>query len=198
MEVMNRVIEQYLRAFVHSKPRTWGKLLLWVEWCHNTAWNAATGSTPYEITFWRKPFNFPDYLTGSSKIDAVEDMLKEREETFRIIRKKLLKAQATMKKTVDTKHCEVEYRPGDWVLLRLCPHRQASAKRSPEMKGKLAKRFYGPFEVTERIGPVAYRLKLPEQAPTYPVFHCSLLKPFRGNPTSPETSEVTQLPSQFF
>lgn len=125
-------------------------------------------------------------------------MLKEREETFRIIRKKLLKAQAAMKKIVDTKRCEVEYRPGDWVLLRLCPHRQALAKGSPKMKGKLAKRFYGPFEVTERIGPVAYRLKLSEQACTHPVFHCSLLKPFRGNPTSPETSEVTQLPSQFF
>lgn len=109
-EIMNRVIEQYLRAFVHNKPRTWGKLLLWVEWCHNTAWNAAIGSTPYEITFGRKPFNFPDYLMGSSKIDAVEDMSKEREETFRALRKKLLKAQGAMKKSADNKRREVEYR----------------------------------------------------------------------------------------
>lgn len=27
-EVMNRIIEQYLRAFVHRRPKTWGKLLL--------------------------------------------------------------------------------------------------------------------------------------------------------------------------
>ena len=62
-EVMNRIIEQYLRAFAHRRPRVWGKLLLWVEWSHNTSWNAATRSTPYEITFGRKPFNFPDYIT---------------------------------------------------------------------------------------------------------------------------------------
>lgn len=47
---------------------------------------------------------------GSSKIDAVEDMIKEREETFRALRKKLLKAQGAMKKSADNKRREVEYR----------------------------------------------------------------------------------------
>lgn len=70
---------------MHCKPRTWGKLLLWVEWSHNTSWNVAIGSTPYEITFGHKPFNFPEYIAGSSKLDAVEDMLKDREETFQDI-----------------------------------------------------------------------------------------------------------------
>lgn len=102
-EVMNRIIEQYLRAFVHRKPQTWGKLLLWVEWSHNTSWNVATGTTPYDITFELKPFNFLDYITRSSKLDAVEEMLKDRDETFQIIQKKLLKAQTTMKHFADAK-----------------------------------------------------------------------------------------------
>ena len=129
-EALNRVIEQYLRAFVHQKPKEWGKLLLWVEWSHNTAWNATTGTTPYEVTFGRKPFNFPDYITGSSTLDAVDGLLTNRENTFQAIRKKLLKAQVRMKMIADTKRREVVYRTGNWVMLKLRPHRQVSAKGS--------------------------------------------------------------------
>ena len=194
-EALNRAIEQYLRAFVHRRPSSWGKLLLWVEWSHNTSWNVATGSTPYEITFGKKPFNYPAYLAGDSKIDVVDDMITNREDTFRLIRKKLLKAQELMKKYADAKRRHVEYQVGDWVMVKLRPHRQNSAKPSSSSSSdKLQKCFYGPFEITERIGPVAYCLKLPEGARIHPVFHCSILKPFKGSPPS---ADSVCLPDQF-
>lgn len=148
----------------------------------------AIGTTPYEITFGRKPFNFPDYIVGSSNLDAVDDMLKDREETFQVIRKKLLKAQAAMKLFADYKRREATYQVGDWVLLKLRPRRQGSAKGSSAKEGKLAKRFYGPFKVLERIGSVAYRLQLPQTARIHPVFHCLVLKRFHGSPSEQETS----------
>lgn len=58
-EVLNHVIVQYLRAFVHKKPSSWGKFLNWVEWSYNTSWHAGPRASPYEITFSKKPFNFP-------------------------------------------------------------------------------------------------------------------------------------------
>jgi len=192
-EVLNRVIEQYLRSFVHRRSGSWGKLLLWVEWSHNTTWNAATGSTPYEVTFGRKPFNFPEYLTGTSKVDAVDEMLTNREETFLLIRKKLLKAQELMKKYADHKRREVVYQPGEWVMIKLRPRRQISAKPQLGSSGKLLKRYYGPFQVVNRVGPVAYRLKLPEGTNIHPIFHCSILKPFKG---SPEVANSAPLPDQ--
>ncbi|GJZ40735.1 putative reverse transcriptase domain-containing protein, partial [Tanacetum coccineum] len=44
-------------------------------------------------------------------------------------------------------------------------------------KGKLAPRYVGPFEILERISPVAYRLRLPEElSSVHDTFHVSNLK----------------------
>lgn len=53
-EVLNRVLEQYSRAFVHNKPSQWGKFLCLAEWCYNTC-HSTTNLTPYEVTYGKPP-----------------------------------------------------------------------------------------------------------------------------------------------
>ena len=44
-------------------------------------------------------------------------------------------------------------------------------------RGKLNPRYIGPFEILARIGPVAYKLRLPQELSNiHPVFHVSNLK----------------------
>jgi hypothetical protein len=63
---------------------------------------------------------------------------------------------------------------GDNVYLKVSPLR--GTKRFL-VKGKLAPRYVGPYQITKRIGSLAYQLALPEaMAGVHPVFHVSQLK----------------------
>jgi hypothetical protein len=64
---------------------------------------------------------------------------------------------------------------GDHVYLRVRP-RKSSLKMGACTK--LAPQYCGPFEVLDRVGPIAYRLALPPIVKSHNVFHVSLLKKY--------------------
>jgi hypothetical protein len=68
----------------------------------------------------------------------------------------------------------LQFEVGDFVYLRVSPTRGV---QQFGMKGKLAPRYVGPFEIIEACGPIAYRLQLPPQlAAIHNIFHLSQLK----------------------
>lgn len=76
----------------------------------------------------------------------------------------------------------IHFSEGDLVLLKLQPYRQQTVVR--RASHKLSKRYFGPFTVLRKIGPVAFELDLPPSSQIHPVVHSSLLRPYYGdNPT---------------
>ncbi|KAF2306107.1 hypothetical protein GH714_012587 [Hevea brasiliensis] len=169
-------MKNFVRDFVRSCD--WIDWLSWAEYCYNTSYHTSLKSTPFETVYGRPPPRLLSYLHGSSSIEAVDTVLRQRDDMLHLLRQNLLQAQNKMKATYDQSHRSLEFKVGDMVLLRLKAYRQQSvAKRTNH---KLSARFYGPFRVLECIGTMAYKLDLPAESKIHPVFHVSYLKPYHA------------------
>jgi hypothetical protein len=102
-------------------------------------------------------------------------MLKEMEQQVIQIKQNLKIAQDRQKSYADRKRTPREFKTRDHVYLRVRP-RKSSLRMGA--CAKLAPRYCGPFEVLDRVGPVAYRLALPPTVKAHNVFHVSLLKKY--------------------
>jgi len=179
MEVVNRCLETFLRCFISDQPRAWMVWIPWAEFWYNTAFHASTNTTPFEIVYGRQPPIITRFLPGEVKVHAVQRDLTDRDKCLRQLKHHLVCTQTRMMSLADGHRQDRQFVIGEWVFLKLRPHVQqlVGARINP----KLAPRYYGPFQVIERIGPVAYRLKVPVSSRIHPVFHVSLLKKAVGN-----------------
>ncbi|GJS72102.1 putative reverse transcriptase domain-containing protein [Tanacetum coccineum] len=88
---------------------------------------------------------------------------------------------APFKALYGRKRKPLEFSVSEYVLLKVSPWKGVVRFGK---KGKLAPRFVGPFEITERIGLVAYRLRLPEELNgIHDTFHVLNLNKCLANPT---------------
>jgi hypothetical protein len=91
-----------------------------------------------------------------------------------MIRENLRAAQMRQKSYHDKAKAPREFEVGNYVYLKVSP---TKGVQHFGVKGKLAPRYIGPYEVTEKFGTVAYRIRLPDRLfAVHDVFHISQLK----------------------
>lgn len=173
-ERTNQILEDMLRACALKGGQSWDKSLPYAEFSYNNSYQASLKMSPFEALYGRKcrtPLFWDQ--TGERQVFGPE-VIREAEEQVREIRKNLQVAQSRQKSYADTRRRELTFEVGDFVYLKVSPVR---GLRRFKVKGKLAPRYIGPFQIQRRIGEVAYQLELPPQlSDVHNVFHVSQLK----------------------
>lgn len=171
-ERTNQILEHYLRHFCDYHQDNWRELLAQAEFSYNNSYHSSIGMTPFfasrgyhprlEITL--RDSSIPDVR---SHLDTLRDAQQQAQA-------QLLKAQQTHARYANLKRITPpDFKEGDQVLLT------RRHIRTTRPSSKLDAHKFGPFAIKKVINPVAFELDLPASMKIHPVFHVSLLEPYR-------------------
>ncbi|KAL5836129.1 hypothetical protein ACOSQ4_015626 [Xanthoceras sorbifolium] len=186
-----QVLEDMLRSCVIEFEGSWADHLPLIEFAYNNSYQSSIAMAPYEALYGRKcrtPLCWTEL--GEDRLVG-PDLIRQTEEKVKIIRDRLKVASDRQKSYADLKRKEIEYDVGEKVFLKVSPWKKVLRFGR---KGKLSPRFIGPYEIIERVGPVAYRLALPpELEKIHNVFHVSMLRRYRSDPSHKVQAESIEI-----
>ncbi|GKE61392.1 putative reverse transcriptase domain-containing protein [Tanacetum coccineum] len=169
-----QTLEDMLRACVIDFGGNWDVHLPLVEFSYNNSYHSSIRCAPFEALYGRKcrsPVLWAEI--GESSLIGPE-LVQETTDKVVLIKEKLKAEKDRQKSYADNRRKPLEFEVGDKVLLKVSPWKGVMRFRK---KGKLAPRYVRPFEILERIGPLAYRLRLPKElSEVHDTFHVSNLK----------------------
>ncbi|GJX81957.1 retrovirus-related pol polyprotein from transposon TNT 1-94 [Tanacetum coccineum] len=155
-----QTLEDMLRACVIDFGGSWDVHLPLAEFSYNNSYHSSIRCAPFEALYGRKcrsPVLWAEI--GESSLIGPE-LIQETTDKVVLIKEKLKAARDRQKSYADNRRKPLEFEVGDRVMLKVSPWKGVIRFGK---KGKLAPRYVGPFEILERIGLVAYRLRLPEE-----------------------------------
>ena len=171
-ERVNQEVETYLWIFCGSHPETWVEHIPMVEFVHNHCPHSSTGKSPFYLMMGYEPQALPEIIE-TAQLPAVEEQLK----TLKKARDKALAVhkltQELMKNQIKSKFTPFKINDKVWLEAWNLKRNIINPKFTPKQEG--------PFKITKVISPLSYQLQIPGSWKIHPVFHASLLTPYKEN-----------------
>nr|GEV35446.1 hypothetical protein [Tanacetum cinerariifolium] len=180
MDFINKLPRTHIKVgkIVHqryrSKARNWDTHLPLEEFSYKNSYHSSVKCAPFEVLYGRRcrtPIAWSK--VEESKLIGLE-IVQETTNKIMQIKERLKAARDRQRSYADNRQKSLEFNVGDKVPLKVSPRKGVVCfgKRS-----KLSARYVGPFEIVERVGPVAYRLRLPQDLiGIHKTFHVANLK----------------------
>jgi transposase InsO family protein len=190
-ERVNQTVKQYLRCYVNYQQDNWAGLLSVAQIAYNNAEHATTKESPFFANYGYHPTVFGQPKGKAAMAESSRLLATGLRQLHLQLSRDIDFVNLRMKKYYDQQHMEgPDLKRGEKVYLL---RRNIKTKRP---SNKLDHLRLGPFKIEEKLGPVNYRLKLPESMKKlHPVFHISLLEPAPNNAelaTNVEIEEETE------
>ncbi|XP_050908785.1 uncharacterized protein LOC127122507 [Lathyrus oleraceus] len=136
---------------------------------------------PFEALYGRRCRTPLCWHESGESVVLGPEIVRETTKTVKMIRDKMKISQSRQRSYHDKRRKDLEFQEGDHVFLRVTP--TTDVGRSLKAK-KLTPRFIGPYQITNRVGKVAYRVALPPNLSNlHDVFHVSQLRKYIPDPS---------------
>src|SRR3954465_1475474 len=173
-------LEDLLRACVLEQGGSWSSHLPLIEFTYNNSYHSSIGMAPFEALYGRRcrtPLCW--YESGESVVIGPE-IVQQTTEKIKMIQEKMRASQSHQKSYYDKRRKTLEFQEGYHVFTRVTP--MTVIGRDLKSK-KLTPCFIGPFQISKKVGEVAYRIALPPMlANLHDVFHVSQLRKYISDP----------------
>jgi transposase InsO family protein len=150
---VNQILEDMLRAFALQYRRRWDKSLSYAEFSYNNSYQESLKMTPFVVLhghrcrtplFWSEAWEWKVFGP---------DVLQEAEKQVCMVWENLRVVQSRQNSYADHRRRQLSFEVRYFVYLKVSPMR---GLRHFKVRGELAPRFIGSFQILEKRGEVAY------------------------------------------
>ena len=152
-----------------------------MEFAYNNSYQANIEMAPFEALYGKKKKTPVCWDEVGERRPVGPELVQGTSEKVKVVRDNLKTARDRQRSYADNRRRDLQFEIDDRIFLKISPWKVVLRFGR---RGKLSPRFIGPYEFVSKVGPVAYKLKLPPKlSRIHDTFHVSMLRKYISDPS---------------